>query len=154
MSSLAPRGIWLLSFAFQKLPTHIFWFLTALQNTIFSTIALRPLFHSIYLLCGILRLPLTVYVLAMVGNLKNVSPTFAQMPNRITNVEFTTFSPNIANTMLYAVFLYILNVIKSLYTCLCMFRKCRHRNKRPISRPTYRNIIYPMLFIRKQFMFK
>jgi hypothetical protein len=25
--------------------------------------------------------------------LKNVSPTFAQMPNRITNVEFTTVSP-------------------------------------------------------------
>jgi hypothetical protein len=32
--------------------------------------------------------------------LKNVSPTFAQMPNRITNVEFTTVSPTIANTML------------------------------------------------------
>ena len=40
------------------------------------------------------------YVLAMVGHLKNVSPTFAQMPNRITNVEFTTVSPTIANTML------------------------------------------------------
>jgi hypothetical protein len=44
-----------------------------------------------------------VYVLAMVGHLKNVSPTFAQMPNRITNVEFTTVSPTIANTMLYDV---------------------------------------------------
>jgi len=44
------------------------------------------------------------YVLAMVGHLKNVSPTFAQMPNRITNVEFTTVSPTIANTMLCAVF--------------------------------------------------
>jgi hypothetical protein len=42
------------------------------------------------------------YVLAMVGHLKNVSPTFAQMPNRITNVEFTTVSPTIANTMLVA----------------------------------------------------
>jgi carbamoylphosphate synthase large subunit len=40
------------------------------------------------------------YVLAMVGHLKNVSPAFAQMPNRITNVEFTTVSPTIANTML------------------------------------------------------
>lgn len=40
------------------------------------------------------------YVLAMVGDLKNVRPTFAQMPNRITNVEFTTVSPTIANTML------------------------------------------------------
>jgi len=40
------------------------------------------------------------YVLAMVGHLKNVSPTFAQMLNRITNVEFTTVSPTIANTML------------------------------------------------------
>jgi hypothetical protein len=42
----------------------------------------------------------TVYVLAMVGHLKNVSPTFAQMPDRITYVEFTTVSPTIANTML------------------------------------------------------
>jgi len=37
----------LLSFAFQKLPAHIFYFLTELQNTIFYAIALRPL-----LLCG------------------------------------------------------------------------------------------------------
>jgi hypothetical protein len=44
-----------------------------------------------------------VYVSAMVGNLKNGSPTFAKMPNRITNVEFTTVSPTIANTMLPAV---------------------------------------------------
>jgi hypothetical protein len=42
------------------------------------------------------------YVLAMVGYLKNVSPTLAQMPHRITNVEFTTVSPTIANTMLAA----------------------------------------------------
>jgi hypothetical protein len=40
------------------------------------------------------------YVLAMVGHLKNVSPTFTQMPDRITNVEFTTVIPTIANTML------------------------------------------------------
>ena len=42
----------------------------------------------------------------MVGHLKNVSPIFAQMPNRITNVEFTTVSPTIANTMLYAVLIF------------------------------------------------
>ena len=46
------------------------------------------------------QLPLTVYVLAMVGHLKNVSPTFAQMPNRSTNVEFTIVCPIIANTKL------------------------------------------------------
>jgi len=40
------------------------------------------------------------YVLAMVGHLKNVSPIFVHMLNRITNVEFTTVSPTIANTML------------------------------------------------------
>jgi hypothetical protein len=40
------------------------------------------------------------YVLAMVGHLKNVSQTFAQKPNRIINVEFTSASPTIANTML------------------------------------------------------
>jgi hypothetical protein len=43
---------------------------------------------------------LTGYVLAMVGHLKNVSPTFAQMPDRSTNVEFTTVCPTIANMML------------------------------------------------------
>lgn len=42
----------------------------------------------------------TVYVLAMVGHLKNVSSIFAQMPDRITNVEFAIASPTIANTML------------------------------------------------------
>jgi hypothetical protein len=36
----------------------------------------------------------------MVGYFKFVSPTLAPMPNRITNVEFTTVSPTIANTML------------------------------------------------------
>ena len=49
------------------------------------------------------KLHTTVYVLAMVVDLKIVSPTFAQMPNRITNVEFTTVSPTIANTMLATV---------------------------------------------------
>lgn len=33
-----------LSFAFQKLPALIVWFLTARLNTIFYAIALRPLF--------------------------------------------------------------------------------------------------------------
>lgn len=48
----------------------------------------------------------TVYVLTMVGHLKNVSPAFALMPNRITNVEFTTISSTIANTMLAEVLFY------------------------------------------------
>jgi hypothetical protein len=39
----------------------------------------------------------------MVGHLKNVCSTFAEMPNRISNVEFTTVSPTIANTMLAVV---------------------------------------------------
>jgi hypothetical protein len=43
------------------------------------------------------------YVLAMVGHLKNVSPIFAQMPDRITNVEFITVGSTIANTMLAVV---------------------------------------------------
>ena len=55
------------------------------------------------MLSPLARLP-TVYILAMVGHLKNVSPTFARMPNRITNVEFITVSPTIANTMLAVVF--------------------------------------------------
>ena len=52
--------------------------------------------------CVLIKLHTTVYVLAMVGHLKNVSPTFAQMPDRITNVEYTAVSPTIANTMLVA----------------------------------------------------
>lgn len=32
------------------------------------------------------------------GALKNVSTTFAQMPDRILNVEFTTVGPTIVNT--------------------------------------------------------
>jgi hypothetical protein len=50
------------------------------------------------------------YVLAMVEHLKNVSPTFAQMPDRITNVDFIPVSPTIANTML-AVRVFVLLVI-------------------------------------------
>ncbi len=46
---------------------------------------------------------ITFYVLAMVGHLKNVSPTSAQMPDRIRNVEFITVRPTIANTMLAVV---------------------------------------------------
>lgn len=45
--------------------------------------------------------------LAMVGHSENVSPTFVQIPDIITNVEFTTVSPTIANTMLYAAFLIV-----------------------------------------------
>jgi hypothetical protein len=41
--------------------------------------------------------------LAMVGHLKKVRPTFAQKPNRITNVEFTTVCPTIAKPMLAVV---------------------------------------------------
>jgi hypothetical protein len=51
------------------------------------------------LLWSALWLAANGYVLAMVRHLKNVCPIFAQMPNRITNVEFTTVSPTIANTM-------------------------------------------------------
>jgi hypothetical protein len=32
----------------------------------------------------------------MAGHLKNIRPTFAQMPSRITNVEFIIVSPTIA----------------------------------------------------------
>jgi mannose/fructose/N-acetylgalactosamine-specific phosphotransferase system component IID len=39
------------------------------------------------------------YVLAMVGHLKTVYPTFEQKPNKITNVEFTTVSPTIAKPL-------------------------------------------------------
>jgi hypothetical protein len=45
-------------------------------------------------------LSVTFSGLAKVGHLKNVSPIFVQMPKRITNVEFTTVSPTIANTLL------------------------------------------------------
>ena len=44
-------------------------------------------------------------VLAMVGHFKKVSQTFAEMPNRITNVAFRTVCPTIANTMLAVVLL-------------------------------------------------
>lgn len=39
------------------------------------------------------------------GHLKNVSLIFAQMPDRSTNVEFTTVSPTIANAMLPVFFI-------------------------------------------------
>lgn len=38
--------------------------------------------------------------MAMVGHLENITPIFAQMSNRITNIEFTAVSPTIVNTML------------------------------------------------------
>jgi hypothetical protein len=48
---------------------------------------------------------IAVYGLAVVGHLKKLSRTFAQMPNRSTNVEFTTVCPTIAKPMLAVVFL-------------------------------------------------
>jgi len=62
---------------------------------------------------GPLALGITVYVLAMVGHLKNVSPTLVQMPNRITNVEFLTVSPTIANTMLCVRFYFPISILYS-----------------------------------------
>jgi len=43
-----------------------------------------------------------------VGHLKNVNPTLAQVPNRITNIEFTTVSSTIANMLLAAGILFLL----------------------------------------------
>jgi hypothetical protein len=69
-------------------------------------------------------LPATVYGLAMVGHLKNVSPTFAQKPNRITNVAYTV-SPTIAKPMLavrcFSVFFYALIIVK-------MYETIKQRN--------------------------
>jgi hypothetical protein len=45
-----------------------------------------------------------VYVLAVVGHLKNVSLTFAHMPDRSIKVEFITVSRTIANTIAAAVY--------------------------------------------------
>ena len=53
--------------------------------------------------CVVIALPLTVYGLAMVGHLKNVSPAFAQKPSSSTDVEFATVRPTIAKPMLAAV---------------------------------------------------
>jgi hypothetical protein len=51
----------------------------------------------------------------MVGHLKNVCPTVAQKPNRITNVESTTVCPTIAKPMLVAgFFVFTLIVIQDL----------------------------------------
>lgn len=56
-------------------------------------------------ICTVARLGslLTVNVL---GNLKNDSQIFAQLSNRITNIEFITCQPTIANSMLCAVHLF------------------------------------------------
>jgi hypothetical protein len=43
---------------------------------------------------GRLKMAYNVLRIGDGGHLKNVSPTFAQMPNRTTNVEFTTVSPH------------------------------------------------------------
>ena len=63
----------------------------------------------------------TFYVLAMVGHLKNVRPAFAQMPNRITNVEFTSVSPTIANTVLAAAVL-CLGIVSLIVGCEMNFQ--------------------------------
>ena len=52
---------------------------------------------------GLLGLLLTVYGLAMVGHLKNVSTTFTQQHNRSRNVKHLTVCPTIAKPMLAAV---------------------------------------------------
>lgn len=45
--------------------------------------------------------------------MKNVIPTFALMPNRNTNVDLTTVSPTIADTMLCTgVLIVILKIVK------------------------------------------
>ena len=55
------------------------------------------------------------YVLKMVGYMKNDLPTFAQMPNRITKVGFTTVSPTSANMRLAVCCFYsLVNVKKGL----------------------------------------
>jgi hypothetical protein len=40
------------------------------------------------------------YVLAILAHMKYVSPTFTQVPDKITNVAFSTVSPTVANTIL------------------------------------------------------
>ena len=57
------------------------------------------------------------YVWAMVGHLKNVSPIFAQITNRSTNIEFTTVIPTIANTMLCVRLLFSKVSIPPTYVC-------------------------------------
>jgi len=47
-------------------------------------------FRILYSALCLIRIVPAVYKLAMVVNLENVSPTFAQMPHSITKVEYTT----------------------------------------------------------------
>ena len=53
------------------------------------------------------------------GAFEKRQPTFVQMPNRITNVEFRTVSPTIANTMLMvrALFLVYFAFLLSIFLC-------------------------------------
>ncbi len=53
------------------------------------------------------KMPYNGSLLAKVWHLKNLGQTFAEKPNRITNVAYRTVCPTIANTML-AVFLLLL----------------------------------------------
>ena len=91
-------------------------------------------------------LPITVYVLAMVGHLKNVSPTFAQMPNRITNVEFTTFSPTIADTML-AVRLFMSMLLSFIVQLFCVAKLQLHWYQRDVRLDCFLKVVslYHML---------
>lgn len=51
------------------------------------------------------------------GTMKTISSTFAQMLNRVTNVDFTTVSPTIANTILgFVVFSSFFIVYNMVYT--------------------------------------
>jgi hypothetical protein len=45
--------------------------------------------------------------LAMMVYLKNIRSTFVQLPNRLSNIEFTTVCTTIANRLLTAVVLVI-----------------------------------------------
>lgn len=70
----------------------------------------------------IAQLQLTVYVLAMVGHLKNVSPTFVQIPNRGTNVEFTTVSPHYCQYDVSGSLCFVIRIVfdfVQLFTLIC-----------------------------------
>jgi hypothetical protein len=67
----------------------------------------------------------------MVGHLKNLNPTFAQIPNRIKNAEFTTVSPTVANTMLVTVFIVLLFI--RLQECLSKILNCQKSNTRTLN---------------------
>lgn len=69
-----------------------------------NKIKMKDFFFTVINFC----LRTTYYAGVMVGHLRNVGLTFAQMPDRISNVEFITVSLTIANTMLCAVIFFII----------------------------------------------